>query len=149
MHAWNSDNPSHDVWEESRESQLNASLYLTEKLTQYLPNTLVVRCSSRTARLLLCSLCVCLFRVCADIVLAVCVAVRGPMGVAAWESGTGFCFLLQLPALGNHESFPVNSFPVGEEADWLYGAVCCFLSAVTCFVCCVARVPLLLSYPAA
>jgi len=63
---WTGDNPPHNVWSQSREFQLNATLRVTNLLKTYFPNTVI------------------------------------------------------LPAIGNHESFPVDQFPRPPAENWLY-----------------------------
>lgn len=66
---WTGDNPPHDIWMQTFETQLNASLRITNLLKQYFPNTQI------------------------------------------------------FPSIGNHESLPVNSFPLPPGSSWLFDAL--------------------------
>lgn len=66
---WTGDNPPHDIWMESRESQIASTQYLVDKLKAAFPKTPV------------------------------------------------------FPALGNHESFPVDQFPTPPKNSWLMNPV--------------------------
>ncbi|KAF2072539.1 hypothetical protein CYY_006156 [Polysphondylium violaceum] len=66
---WTGDNPPHDIWMQTFETQLNASLRITNLLKQYFPKAQI------------------------------------------------------FPSIGNHESLPVNSFPLPPGSSWLFDAL--------------------------
>ncbi|KAN0022112.1 hypothetical protein ACTFIU_004280 [Dictyostelium citrinum] len=67
---WTGDNPPHDIWEQTYDSQINASQLVTNLVKKYFGPTAKI-----------------------------------------------------FPAIGNHESLPVNSFPLPPGSSWIFNAL--------------------------